>query len=491
MKTGTNIILYIFSIISLFFLSSCESWLELIPPDGLVQDEYWKNKEDVDATLMGAYQTFASLDEKLFMYGELRGDMIDEDVNTPNSSRNIMRGNIIPDNSLCDWSSLYQVIGYCNIVLKNAPDAFENDPTFTEFQLKVYESEAIYLRSLAYFYLIRIFKEVPLVLEASESDNADFYLPKSSEEIIIQQILADLSNYFPFVRDNHATIEENIGRATKGAYLALLADISLWNFSYNDCIDYINQLEAYNYTLLPTGKWFENFYPGNSLEGIFEFQFDNKLEQTNQLFRDTYSSNIYLASEKAQEILSLEDAQEKIRGLGSLVERNSKIWKYAGSIPDGRTLRPSSEQASCNWIVYRYADVLLMKAEALSQTGQFDDALNIINKQIRFRASMPALNILNTAEAFEDVIMEERAIEFAFEGKRWFDLIRMGRRNNYSRKNDLIQIIIENVPSTQRLVLAAKLTDPLGWYLPIYEQEMERNSSLEQNPFYAKYSNND
>ena len=92
-----------------------------------------------------------------------------------------------------------------------------------------------------------------------------------------------------------------------------------------------------------------------------------------------------------------------------------------------------------------------------------------------------------SAEAFEDMILEERARELAFEGKRWFDLLRMGRRNDYQRKNKLIEIITQNVPSTQKLLLAIKLSNPWGWYLPIEADELERNSELNQNPYYAGY----
>ena len=88
------------------------------------------------------------------------------------------------------------------------------------------------------------------------------------------------------------------------------------------------------------------------------------------------------------------------------------------------------------------------------------------------------------------MILEERARELAFEGKRWFDLIRMGRRNDYQRKSKLIEIIIEKVPSTQKLLLATKLTNPWGWYFPIEADEMERNYKLEQNPYYAGYETN-
>ena len=129
-----------------------------------------------------------------------------------------------------------------------------------------------------------------------------------------------------------------------------------------------------------------------------------------------------------------------------------------------------------------------MKAEALSQKDNpdFAAAEDLIN-QIRERALMNPLSLPDDPIAFEDAILRERAKEFAYEGKRWFDLVRMGRRNNNLRKDKLIKIIIEDVASTQKLVLASKLTDPYGWYLPIHYDEMEDNENLQQNPYYEVY----
>ena len=94
------------------------------------------------------------------------------------------------------------------------------------------------------------------------------------------------------------------------------------------------------------------------------------------------------------------------------------------------------------------------------------------------------MNISDSPVDFEDAILTERAIELCFEGKRWFDLLRMGRRNNYARKNQLIEIIVSKVPSAQKRVLSVKLSDPNGWYLPIHSTEIERNYKLVQNPYY-------
>jgi hypothetical protein len=103
---------------------------------------------------------------------------------------------------------------------------------------------------------------------------------------------------------------------------------------------------------------------------------------------------------------------------------------------------------------------------------------------IRDRALVAPLAISNSIDAYEDAIMDERALELAFEGKRWFDLLRMGRRNNYARKAKLVELIIKNVPSTSKRILSAKLTNPQGWYLPVHKDEIERNKNLVQNPYY-------
>jgi hypothetical protein len=299
-------------------------------------------------------------------------------------------------------------------------------------------------------------------------------------------ITEDLENYKNLVQDEYGSTEMNHGRATRGAYLALLADISLWQFEYQQCINYVNEIEQMDYQLIPGGKWFDLFYPGNSFESIFEFQLDETLDQPNTMYDYTFFE-WYGASPTALELLAPEISKEIIRGLGSLRSYDGLIWKYCGAASDGKTFRPSSDWKSCNWIVYRYADVLLMKAEALAQLGNYSEAESILNS-IRARALMNPLEVTHGREAMEDAIMDERARELAFEGKRWFDLLRLGRRNDYSRKTKLIEKIIENVPSTQKLVLASKLTNPYGWYLPIYDKELERNKNLEQNPYYADYS---
>lgn len=481
---------YLIVALMVFTQISCDNWLELIPPGGLIREEFWKTRADVDAVLMAAYSQFANLDSKLFMLGELRGDMVIGGPRQGGNERQISENNIYPDNNFTDWANFYKVINYCNEVIVNAPKVQQIDNTFTDYQMQGLVAEAYFLRSLAYFYLVRVYNEVPLILLPSESDDSEFYVEKQSEETVLNQIVQDLETNRPFAPSgSFKTIEQNLGRASKASYDALLADIALWRFDYEKVIEHASRVEQNELlVLMPSGRWFELFYPGNSLESIFEFQFDQSQRQNNGTYGLTSrSSNRYKPSQKALEMLSFKYASELVRGEDSSIRKYGEddfiIWKYVGQAPDGQSERSGSDQQSCNWIVYRLADVMLMKAEAYSQLGNYPQAFQIIT-EIRDRAGVATRNIANSPTAYEDAILEERALEFAYEGKRWFDLLRMGRRNNYARKNTLIEIIVSNVPSTQKRILATKLTNPNGWYLPIYESEIERNRNLTQNPYY-------
>jgi hypothetical protein len=402
-----------------------------------------------------------------------------------------MSANIQTNQWFARWDNFYKAINICNHVIDLAPGV--EDPTFTDYQKQQMVSEATFLRSLTYFYLVRIWQDVPYIVEPTTTDEGEFFPEVTAGEIILDSVkthLIGIRNRMP----DHPSIEENKVRATAGAVNALLADISLWNFEYDDCITYIDAVQnSGQYFLLPATEWYQNYNPGFSLENIFEIYYDESKGQGNNFASRTYSSTsggiYYFGSDYAQEILSVEttEAGELIRGNGSL-SSNHQIWKYAGAIPDKSTLRPGNQSSSANFIVYRLADLYLMKAEAYSQkeTPDFAQALNYLNL-VRERSNMEAYAQFSTASAFEDAILLERAKELAFEGKRWFDLLRMGRRNDFARKDNLIEILIENVPSTQKLVYQARLSDPNGWYMPIHISEIDRNRNLKQNTYYDEF----
>lgn len=477
----------VLSIAFLLTLTSCEDFLDQKPTDGLVLEEYWKNKEEVLSTLGGAYQLLSELDYQLFVHGELRGDMLAANgTTTPISERDLMSANIETNQAYAKWDKFYSTINICNHVIDFAPAV--KDPTFSDYLKQQYISEATFIRSLCYFYLVRIWKDVPYITTPTTNDEGEFFPELTSGTEILANVKADLiaiRNKMP----EHPTIEKSKSRATAGAVNALLADISLWNFEYDDCIKYVEAVEnSGQYFLLPSTEWYHNYNPGFSLENIFEIYFDQTIGQANTFASKAYAStaNYFYGSQYAKDILSVQitEAGELIRGNGSL-SNNYQIWKYAGAVADRTTLRTSSTNTSANFIVYRLADLYLMKAEAYSQkeSPDFAKALEYLNL-IRDRSNMASYIQFSSAQAFEDAILLERAKELAFEGKRWYDLLRLGKRNDYARKNNLIDILIQNVPSTQKLVLKSRLSDPNGWYMPIHSDEIQRNKNLKQNSYY-------
>jgi starch-binding outer membrane protein, SusD/RagB family len=247
---------YLMVVLLIFTQISCSDWLELIPPGGLIREEFWKTKSDVDAVLMAAYSSFSQMDRALFLYGELRGDMLTGGGNQPWQEQLIMENNIYPDNDQTNWQNFYKVINYCNEVIVNAPLVQEVDNTFTDYQMQGLVSEAYFLRSLAYFYLVRIYKEVPLILVPTETDDAEFYVTKVDEETILNQIVTDLEANRAFApSESFKTLSENKGRASKAAFDALLADIALWRFDYNTVIKYVSQIESTRkFVLMPSGR---------------------------------------------------------------------------------------------------------------------------------------------------------------------------------------------------------------------------------------------
>ena len=174
-----------------------------------------------------------------------------------------------------------------------------------------------------------------------------------------------------------------------------------------------------------------------------------------------------------------------LRGAAAAVRTSdNSIWKYTGFTYN--TLR-SQDASYAHWFVYRYSDVLLMKAEACSQASRGEEALEIV-KTIRDRAhALVATERHPDASDAAEIaayILEERAREFAFEGKRWYDVLRHARRNNYANLGSLLDMVAGTVPADRQQSALGKYRDYNSHYFPVYEPELLKNSLLKQNPFY-------
>ncbi|WP_018475352.1 RagB/SusD family nutrient uptake outer membrane protein [Echinicola pacifica] len=475
----------------------CDSWLDQRPINGVVKQDFWKTKEQVRSALMGAYASMNGnyrgyhLAERMFVWGELRGYMVALNTGASFDEIQVILGNIQSTNRISDWSGFYGTINLCNNVIDNGPGALDTDPTFKVEDLNNYVAEAKAIRAMMYFYLVRSFGDIPLSIEAVDSDEDQLTIPKTARAEVLQQIVKDLEEAEPEIYAQHETNADSKGRMTRYAVNALQADVYLWMENYEAAATAADKVLAGPYALVRQENWLQEiFVQGNSQESIFEIQY--AAPQSNP-FYPMFSTTIgrrYLAYPSVLEetfgfsIDSPEDID--LRSIDATLKSSGEIWKYIGLGPNQRREQTDSY---ANWIIYRLADVMLMKAEALSQIGRGEEALEIV-AEIRERGgAIPETEENPSASSANDMvryILRERARELAFEGKWWFDLLRVSKMNDYSNLDLLLNAAIVNAPETNLSSILNQLRDTRSHYLPIYNVELNANPLLEQNPYYLK-----
>ncbi len=493
-------IIKLFVVVLLLPALSCKKWLDLQPQDGLTGAEFWKTKEQVSAAVTGVYASLIgsatgsrNAAETFFLWGELRADMVTSTFATTNEQIDVINVNILPTNSLSNWRGVYETINYCNTIIDLAPGVLTQDATFTQATLDKAIAEAKAIRALMYFYLVRTFDQVPLKLKATVSDKDIVSIPKSTQQVVLTQVLKDLNEAEAFAVVDYGNRASNKGRITKAAINAIQADVYLWLEKYTECVDACNKIINTNSFGLVSGTdpnlWYQTLYTnGNSNESIFELQFDNqKLNPFYTMFLTNLKKLIAnpIVLDRIYTIDFLDPLKFDIRADGASVRATDQtIWKYMGL---SNTAARAQEESYAHWIMYRFADVLLMKAEAQNQLGNGQDALDIINR-IRTRARALIATAANPATtdklAIADYILDERSRELSFEGKRWYDLLRNARRNNYQRLDLLLDVVTVTVPPNRQQSALAKFQDKNAHYLPIFNYELTTNKSLVQNPFY-------
>jgi hypothetical protein len=519
--------------ISLIF-SSCNDWLNLEPEDGVVREKFWKTKEEVHSAVMGCYASMMedNVMTRYFIWGEARADMVEPSPRANSDLFAIQNGEIVSVNQYTDWSYFYKTINHCNTVLELASLTLEKDLSFSETLLKQYEAEVTCIRNLAYFYLIRTFRDVPYITKASIYDNQTFTVPKNSQAEIVDSLIASLRQAEEFIPFSYNDLTSNKGRFNAWSLKALLADIYLWKGDYTACIDLCTQIiNSGQYSLIPvnrqevivdnltTGRTetvyyanesdvallFQKMYAtGNSAESIFELQFrEDKENPFVKMFAPGYATlQPKIANFQAEYFLSssIDRGWSDIRGSG-ISYVSTYIWKWIGLSGQAPFLYRENGNSHSNWIFYRLADIMLMKAEALTQQAFLDnnnqaylqEALELL-KKIRDRANAPESTDLlygqtgnMDAKTMEEFILTERARELTFEGKRWFDVLRHAQRDNYSDKNKayLSRLAILCAPPQKVYSLQNKWANNYGsHYLPINQSEINTNKSLVQNEFY-------
>ncbi|MEP7095076.1 MAG: RagB/SusD family nutrient uptake outer membrane protein, partial [Flavobacterium sp.] len=377
-------------------VTSCDDYLDLRPEDGIVREEFWKTKEDIQAAVIGIYSSLLkrppaaqiptggtdyNISEYLFMYGEIRADMISPGGNITTDQRDITTSNILSSNDLTSWAAFYRVINYCNTVIDLAPAVKNSDPTLTQTQLNNYLSEALAIRAYLYFTLARTFKDVPLKLNATLSDTDNFRLAKTPQKEIFEQAIKDLALAEEYAVLDYGNIPSNKGRITVYTINAMQADVYLWLDKYTEALTAANKvIDSGKFQLIPaSNSWFSRvFAQGNTTESIFEFQYTK--QNLNPFFDMFLARPEFIASPVVlDDVFGIDFADpfnRDIRGERcALIAGTNEIFKFTGLNTEERK---APQESDTHWFVYRYSDVLLLKAEALTQLDRGPEAVAII-----------------------------------------------------------------------------------------------------------------
>ncbi|MFN5238388.1 MAG: RagB/SusD family nutrient uptake outer membrane protein [Bacteroidota bacterium] len=475
----------------LISLNSCEKFLELEPISESVavsntsaDSVFYKSASEVEAALAGVYADFKNEYYQLDYF--VNGDAQSDDAyaggdNPANFQIDDYRIDAINLNVSRDWAYLYSTVGKANAVINNTQAV--NDPALSAQRKAEIIGEASFIRAFMYFQLVQLWGDVPLQLTEVRTISADklddiypiIFPARTPKEEIYRQIIADLEVALAGVR----VTAPHKGFITKGAVNTMLAKVYATQepHDWNKVNQYCDAVIAGGYTLLPDYDKLWNNSQENSPEAIFEINYNGGITDGN------WGTKIFRGLDWKKFNLPSNDLARAFDAEGDTKRKNSSIifldvtgkwsdphWPQT-KYPFINKYRTFTEGSNQNYIFYRLADVLLLKAEALNELGDLAGAAALVN-QIRTRVSLP-----NTTAATQTdmrlAIEKERRLELAFEGHRWYDLKRTGRAI----------AVMNAVTGANNENLGYDLNEQrLLW--PIPQAELDKNSKLTQNPGY-------
>ena len=437
-----------------FSFSSCSDFLEQNPQTDLSENDFYKTADDILSAVNGAYSSLLEGDiyGNWYVFGDIPSD----------NTRNQLSGSVTTQNEFDQfyidtqnsmianfWKAAYKVINRTNTILGRIDGIEINTELANRYKL-----ECKFIRALMYFNLVRVYGDVPLVLkEISISESYDIL--REPKENVYNQIIADLKE----AQDlpvSYSTAED--GRATQGAAKALLANVYMTLHKYAEAETILAEIiNSGRYSLLENTPGSLNidgyknvFSPvnHNSKEGIFEIQFlkggyGEGSNYANNFAPENSGTNVVAVGGTGGNNIpemDINNAYEEgdlrrdfSMSLGYYDNRKNNEWVESRYVCKFMDVPYQNNDASNNYPVIRYADVILMYAEALNQNGKTAEACKYLNMTRRrgfgYQTTETSPVDLQTTDKAQFALMveQERRVELAFENHRWFDLIRTGR----------------------------------------------------------------
>lgn len=453
--------------LAILLMTSCgDSFFDLEPASSVTIDKVYKTASDYNVAVIGCY---AKLQSQVNFYTECceyRSDNLSLGAPTAGTQDryDIDHFTEKPSNGILSsyWANFNNNVYRCNLLLDQIDGA-----NFAENLKKQYKGEAMFIRALNYFNMYRIWGGVPATKHVVSATEA-LKVARYSDEQMFDLIAGDLkeivdNNYLP---ETYSSAD--MGRATSGAAKALLGKVYLTFHKWTEAKDILSQLIGKYQLVSPIAQVFDVDNKNNN-EIIFAVHFNKEIEGEGHSYwynltnasDDTNQTssllNTFPTGDARKDLITYVQVEKNVRLMNKFYDTKSPTFKTVGN----------------DQILLRYADVLLMYAEALNEI-QYDAsegslALKYLNA-VRQRAGISNLTVkqLPTQEKFRKGILVERQREFPYEGQRWFDLVRMGFAKSVMAENGV------EIKDYQLL-------------FPIPQQEIEKvgdKSILWQNPGY-------
>jgi hypothetical protein len=428
-------------------VASCDSFLAPNPTDVLAPENFYRSSADAVSAVNAVYSQTLWVYFFYWYESDVSSDDVFATANFGADGHQLASYTFDPTLWSIDnvWTGAYITINMSNIVLDRVPPIVM-DPVQRDRVL----GEAHYLRALMYFELVRLFGDVP-VIEHEAKTVADARIARAPAAQVYALIVSDLQTAIAKLPASYSGAD--LGRATSGAASSLLAKVYLSQKDYTNAAKLAGQVMTSGvYSLVP--NWLDNFRVSKEFtepESIFEINYGAP-EQTAGVVGSVQTlftlptgfpgGDAYGLMQVNPELVALyapgdqrgngatfmsspyTDASGRISTWG--VPNGAAFHKWFDEADSKDMTARSWQQMPNNWIIQRYADVLLIYAEAVNAggaatAGTAEAALN----QVRSRAGITAVSGLSSS-ALTDSIRLERRREFAFEGQRWFDLSRWG-----------------------------------------------------------------
>lgn len=437
---------------SVGFFSCGEDFLEKEPLGKITEDAFFKTPEQAIEATNAVYNNLRRWETHVFAYIGMT-DLISDDADkgsTPNDASFLLELDNLTHNAVnlapfTVWDGYYQGVHRANVVIERVPTIEMDEALKTRLV-----GEAKFLRGYYYFNLVRWFGGVPL--NTKPLAPAEFKQPRATKEQVYAQIIQDLQDAAAALPLRKAYAPADLGRATKGAAEGMLAKVylTLGDFPKAEQLA-LSVINSGEYALYPSYEKLFQYEGENSSESMFEVQATADAQrlggsQYNEVQGVRGVPNLgwgfnrpsddlvrsYESGDPRREATIL-NVGEILPDGSAIVEDNPEIvgerYNQKAWVP--RRADNANGSGGGNIRILRYADVLLIAAEALNENGKSAEALNYLN-QIRKRARgtrtniLPDITITDKAQ-LRDRIWKERRIELAMEQHRWFDLLRQNR----------------------------------------------------------------